>query len=98
MSGYRGHKRKIFAERIAEYFDLPVTIFSWGMNFEVQNDRDLFVEGCTGISEYSDNCVVFSGKDMKIIANGEKFELFTFADGRVKLTGRITSIQIERSR
>ena len=93
----RGNKKKLLTEKIADFFDIPVAVFSWGMNFQIQNDRDLFVEGCTGISEYSENRVVFSGKDMEITAEGSDFELYTFADGRVKLSGKLINIHINRS-
>ena len=91
----RGGKRSV-AERLVEAFDIPTSILPWGMDMEIRNDRDILVTGCTGIDEYSDKCVVFSGKGMRFICNGSDFELFTFADGRVKLNGSIDAVHIER--
>ncbi len=97
MSGKRRVDVKLIAEKMADFFDIPTSALPWGMDMEIRNDRDLFIGGCTGISEYSENRIIFVGCGMKIRAEGEEFELFTFADGRVRLSGKIDSIFLERT-
>ncbi|MBE6708010.1 MAG: hypothetical protein E7578_02050 [Ruminococcaceae bacterium] len=96
MSRAKRIDKRSIVEKITDIFDIPSSVLPWGMDMELRNDKEIFVTGCTGISEYSDNCVIFCGKGMKFICNGTDFELYTFADGRVKLRGTIETVHIER--
>lgn len=96
MSQKKRSNKISIAERIVEAFDIPSSILPWGMDMEIRNDRDILVTGCTGIDEYSDKRVIFSGKGMRFVCDGADFELFTFADGRLKLSGCIENICIVR--
>lgn len=96
MSNKRRNKLKLTMEKVADFFDVPTSALPWGMDLELRNDRDIYISGCTGIAEYSKHKVVFTGDDMTIIAEGEDFELFTFSDGRIRLSGKIEKIEIKR--
>ena len=84
------------AERLVHLLDIPADVLPWGMDIEIKNDCDVFVNGCTGISEYSKDRVVFNGKGMRVVTEGEDFELYTFADGRVNVSGRVSTVTLER--
>lgn len=98
MSGKKRIDLRGAAERAAELFDIPVSALPWGMDIEILNDSDVFVTGCTGISEYTGERVIFGGKGMRVTVEGADFELFTFADGRVKVKGKVDRITLVRGR
>lgn len=69
-----------------------------GIDLELCGDRYINVDGCTEIEEYTDTCVVFRGKKIRVIVCGNSIELFTFADGRIKASGTLCKILLERER
>ena len=69
-----------------------------GIDLELCSDRYINVDGCTEIEEYDDTYVVFRGKNMRVIVCGSNIELFTFADGRIKASGKLCKIILERDR
>lgn len=83
-------------EMIAELFDIPANVLPWGMDIEIRNDRDVFVGGCIGVSEYTRERVIFNGKGMRAVVDGDGLELYTFADGRVRAAGRVRNVRLER--
>ena len=66
------------------------------MDVEIHSDHDVFVDGCKSISEYTKEKVVFCSRKMKVVAEGDDFELYTFSDGRVKVSGRVKTITLVR--
>ena len=69
-----------------------------GIDLELCGDRYINVDGCTEIEEYTNTCVIFRGKKMRVTVCGNNIELFTFADGRIKASGKIGKIILERER
>lgn len=92
----RRNKAARLTEAVAELFDIPGRSLPHGMDVEIQNDRDVFAEGCTGIAEYSRDRVVLEGGRMRAVILGDDFELFSFSDGRLCVRGRVRSVELER--
>lgn len=76
------------------YFDAMDAIK--GIDIDIKNDREVFVDGCIGVEEFTDEKVVFLGKGMRITVFGEKLELYTFSGSCVKASGIVRIVEIER--
>jgi len=83
-------------ERVADFFDVPQNTLAHGMDVEIRSDRDVYVDGCRGIGEYTDERVVLRGGVMTVTVEGKNFELCAFADGRIRVRGRVRAVRFER--
>ena len=83
-------------QKLTDLFDIPSSVLPWGMDIEIRNDHDVLVDGCTGITEYTTERIVFRSKGMCAIVEGEGFELYTFADGRVRVSGKVSGVMLKR--
>lgn len=92
----RGEKMGSAIKNIRDIVLKPVTRMTEGVDIEIIGDRDIFVDGCTGIDEFTDERIVFAGNRVRVIVEGFDFEIFTFADGRIKASGKICKIELER--
>jgi len=95
------HKKKSMKghgmlQRLTDILDIPSSVLPWGMDIEIRNDHDVLIDGCTGITEYTAERVVFKGKGMSVTVEGEDFELYTFADGRVRVSGKVSGLMLYR--
>ena len=88
-------KRKLHVNDVKNIFGL-IEPRSDGVDVTVISDREINIDGCTGIEEYSDTSVVFAGKNMIIKVFGDCLELYTYTGGRIKASGRIRRIEYER--
>ena len=83
-------------ERLADFFDVPQNSLAHGMDVEVRSDRDVYIDGCHSIAEYTDECVVLRGGIMTVTVHGSGFELCAFADGRIRVRGQVKEVSFER--
>lgn len=77
------------------FFSVSPLMFD-GVDISVISDREINIDGCVGIEEYSDKTVMFSGKNLKIVVFGDDLELYTYTGGRIKASGRIRRIEYIR--
>lgn len=88
-------KRRRRSDILKKFMRVTFSVFE-GIDITVLSDREINVDGCIGIGEYTDETVTFIGKDMKLNVYGDDFELYTFAGGRIKASGKIRKIEYER--
>lgn len=70
--------------------------FRDGIDIQIISDRDIFLDGCYGIETFEEDRIVLLGKGIRVKIDGANFEIFTFADGRIKASGKIQNISLER--
>lgn len=93
---HRRRRRRRLFDRLMQALDVPCDVMPGNMSLEIIGDSDVIVGGCTAISEYSDEKVILCGTKMRISVIGEQFELSAFADDVVKVSGKVSNIEINR--
>lgn len=95
MSRYK-QKVKQGMKKLSDIINLDGDSLHDGIDIEIISDRYVSVDGCISIEEYTDDIVIFKGKNMSVKVSGEKIELYTFANGRIRASGKIHKIELDR--
>ena len=94
------HKNKhgggISIDKLKDSLTAPFGTGSDGLDIEIISDKYVNIDGCTKIKEYTDTVAVFAGKNMTAVVKGDKIELFAFADGRIRASGKISMVELNR--
>lgn len=81
--------------KVAAALELPPDVFSGMPRLSMVGNRELIVEGHTGIIEYSDGCVKLGGGIFIICVAGRGLELVSFSQESLGVRGVILSITFQ---
>ncbi len=88
--------RQFGADRIKKILSSEIVGAINGIDIDIKSDREIYVDGCIGVDEFTDEKVVFLGKEIKVTVFGDKLELYTFSGGCIKASGVVKTVEIER--
>ena len=84
--------KKPLSQRICESLDIPIGTFGKISFVEAVGNREVCVDGCEGIVDYTDSEVSLLLCDGMLTVSGAELELKSFSYGRVAVCGIIHSI------
>ena len=81
-----------FTKRLLDALDIPVGAFGSISFVEAAGNREVTIDGCTGLAEYGEKKISLELCDGRMTVNGTGLELVSFSGGRVSVNGVISSI------
>ena len=84
--------KKPLSQRLCENLDIPLGTFGRISFIEAIGNREVCVDGCEGIADYTETEVSLILCDGALTLRGEELELKSFSCGRVSVSGIIRSI------
>lgn len=81
---------------IMEMMGFPSTTLGNGTTMECISDREVIVDGCMGILEYTGEVIRLSAKDMTLRFTGENLFIGAMEKWGLVIRGKITSIEFVR--
>ena len=81
---------------IMEMMGFPSTTLGKGTTLECLSDREVVVDGCVGILEYTEEVIRLSAKDMTLRFTGENLIIGAMEKRGLVIRGRISSIEFVR--
>lgn len=88
-------RRRGFAEKLAQVFDLPADAVAGLPLIELCGDRQLRVENHRGILAYDPREIHIGGGKVAIRVKGLELELKVMNAGELLITGQIFSVSLE---
>lgn len=86
-------------KKIIEAFtELPSSSFGDRPYIEMEGDNTLKLDGCKEILTYDDTSSSFRTNESRVTVRGTELKMCSFGNSTVRVTGNITSIEIERMR
>ncbi len=77
---------------LAEFLDIPQGLLSSEPVIELFGNKQITVEGCKGILEYSDSLISLSCAKYAVLVSGEGLELRNMSENTCMITGIFSSI------
>ena len=65
-----------------------------GPHLELFGNREIIVEGCEGVFEYSDNYIKLNLGKGSLILCGMSFDIVTFENSTITVKGKINSLEL----
>lgn len=84
------------AQRLLRSLDIPLGTFGRISFIEATGNREVNIEGCIGLADYTGERVSLELCDGFVTIRGRGLELCSFSDGRMSVSGMITSINYGR--
>lgn len=88
-------RRRGFAEKLAQVFDLPADAVAGLPLIELCGDRQLRVENHRGILAYDPREIHIGGGKVAIRVKGLELELKVMNAGELLITGQILAVELE---
>ncbi|MBR2025490.1 MAG: YabP/YqfC family sporulation protein [Clostridia bacterium] len=82
-------------ENIEKALSLPYGTLEKGARIVLHSNKEVIVEGCKGISEYDENCIVIKLKNKYIKFNGINLNISSYEKKYVVIKGEFQSIEFE---
>ena len=84
--------KRALKKRVSEHFDDALEIFKKMGNITIYGDREIYIDGCYGIVEITDeNLKISIGKRMVKIS-GNDFVIKDYTDKSITICGKIESL------
>ena len=90
-------KKKNYSRKIDKFLDIPKEVYSNNPKIVITGFDELIVENFKGILEYEEFFVRISTYIGIISINGYNLNLENMSDDDIKVTGKIESLDIERT-
>lgn len=72
---------------------LPKDILRGDMRITLTGNREVWIENYKGILEYSEDCILLQGKNIRVQFEGKRLTIDYYTNEDMKLTGKIMSIK-----
>ncbi len=82
-------------ENIEKVLSLPYGTIDKGARIVLHSNKEAIVDGCTGIVEYDENCIVLKLKNKIIKFTGNKLSVSSLDKQFVAIKGEFLSIEFE---
>ena len=90
-------KKKNYSRKIDKFLEIPKEVYSNNPKIVITGFDELIVENFKGILEYEEFFVRISTYIGSISINGYNLNLENMSDDDIKVTGKIESLDIERT-
>lgn len=78
--------------KLAGEMQLPLSALRDTFRIELTDNREMHVDGCSGILEYDTDNITLSLKNNRVSIGGFSLEIASFSDNQAVITGEIISI------
>lgn len=80
-------------ESIGRGFDLPQDALSGYTHTEISGNREVLVEGCQGVLEYSDSAIALNTGKLTVRVCGCELTIISMQNGQAVIRGIVTSVE-----
>lgn len=88
-TGSRGER---ILDSISRSLDLPQDAVSGYAHIEISGNREVIIEGCQGVLEYSDSVIALNTGKLTVRVCGCELTIISMQNGQAVIKGIITSV------
>ena len=92
----RNERSRRAMTRAAEFFDLPADIVAGLCHLELLGDRQLFLEGHSGILSYGTEQIDVGAGSLILRVRGRELTLRSMTDSELRIFGKIDAVEYVR--
>ncbi len=82
-------------ENIEKALSLPYGTIDKGARIVLHSNKEAIIDGCKGISEYDEDCIVLKLKNKNIMFKGCDLNISSYEKNYVVIKGNFQSIEFE---
>lgn len=86
--------KKHIEKIVTDKFDIPLDGILDVPNAQLIGNKQLYIDGCTGIKKYEENEIIISTKSYSLRVTGKELSMLTFSQGRVCIRGIIEQYNV----
>ena len=80
---------------ISDKFDIPLDCLASTPSAQMIGNNMISIDGCIAIKKYETDEIIIRTKGYMLKISGESLSMLTFSQGRVNISGEISSYNIE---
>ncbi len=93
------HKPKLAVrvkQSLGDLFEMPSEPINGGMKLTVTDGNEVYMDGCTEILGYEEECIRVSTSLGVLTVYGSGLDIPKYSDGELTVRGTVTSVEIKR--
>ena len=87
---------KQIKERITDYLELPKEIMLDLPQLIFKGDREVYIENCRGVAEYSNELVRVNANNLTVNIIGSNLNIKNIADTQITVYGKIKALEFKQ--